>query len=262
MLGAILGGLGAGLGGLFSYFGSKNASRAQQEALREAMREQERIRQETIKHYHTEGEKLSKFLSEYSKPFYEDSKKLSSSLVEELGKHEQSRITPENFANHPMVWALNESLGRKMRPMLMKQGLWGSSAGNQMAADALHNNQLNTYSQLADIHNKTRDSIAGSRASALSQTQRLPETYASGVANFANTGMNAMGGFNANAARNMANFGQSSANAASQHHYDTANIFNNTVGNIAGIADRYRRDKEDKRYRDAFINYMNNKSVY
>ncbi|WP_322497561.1 hypothetical protein [Candidatus Cyrtobacter comes] len=41
---------------------------------------------------HYQKEKLSKFLSTYSEPFYE--RKLSSSLVNELGRHEQSRITP------------------------------------------------------------------------------------------------------------------------------------------------------------------------
>lgn len=248
----LISGVGAAAGGLASYLGSQNASEAQKEALKEALREQERMRQKTIDYYNNEGEKLSKFMDNYSQPFYEDSKKLSSGLVNELEQHEQSRPSAETINEHPIIKAINEQTERRMRPSLLKQGLWGSSAANQMAADALHNNQLNTYNQLADIHNKTRDSIVGSRAAALGQTQKMPETYASGMANFANAGMNAMGGANANAARNVASLGQ----AAGQQYYDTANILNNTIGNATGIADRYIKHEDDKRYKDALIKYM------
>ena len=233
------------LSGVASWLGSRRAA-AQQKALKEAMEKQEQMRLDTIKHQTAESERIQKILGDYAQPFYDDSKKLSSGLVGELENHERERLNPDQMNDHPMVKSMSEQLIRRLRPMLMKQGLWGSNAANDMVADSLQNNQLNTYAQLSEIHNKTRDSIANSRATGLAQTQRMPEAFVSATSSLANTNANALAGVETGIHRNMAGFGQSYSNVRGQKYYDTGNIASNTINNSYGV---YKKEDQARKMR-------------
>ena len=163
------------LSGVASFFGSRNAAKAQERMMREAMAHQERMREKYISDEKERSKMIREVLGEYASPFYEDSKRVSRNMTNELENHEKDRLNPQDLASNPIVQAIQQQTEQRMRPMLAKMGLYGSSTGNDMAANAVYNNGLNTVSQLTDMHNKTRDSIAGSGASALSQTQKMPE---------------------------------------------------------------------------------------
>ena len=246
--------------GLASFFGSRNAARAQERMLREAMAHQEKMRAEYLAKEEERARGIKELLGNYAKPFYEDSKKISSNMANELENHERDRLSPQDLANHPIVQSIQEQTEQRMRPMLARMGLYGSSAGSDMAANAVYNNGLNTISQLTDMHNKTRESIANSGASALSQTQKLPEGFASGVSSLANTQASALGNVETGYERNMAGFGQNRADVQGQKWKEYGNIFSNTIGNVAN--DYLDKKIYGGRFQDALLKQMRGSGVH
>ncbi len=248
------------LSGVASFFGSRNSARAQEKMMREAMAHQERMRAEYLAKEEEKSKAIKELLGEYANPFYEDSKRISRNMANELENHERERLNPQDLTNHPVVKAIQEQTEQRMRPMLARMGLYGSSTGNDMAANAIYNNGLNTVSQLTDMHNKTRDSIAGSGASALSQTQKMPEAFASGVSSLANTQANALGNVESGYERNMAGFGQNRANVQGQKWKEYGNIMSNTIGNVAN--DYLDKKLYGGRFQDALLKQMRGGGVY
>ena len=248
------------LSGIASFFGSRNAAKAQEKMLREAMAHQEKMRTEYLAKEEERARDIKELLADYAKPFYEDSKKISSNMANELENHEQDRLSPEDLANHPIVQSIQEQTEQRMRPMLARMGLYGSSAGSEMAANAVYNNGLNTISQLTDMHNKTRESIANSGANALSQTQKLPEGFASGVSSLANTQTSALGNIETGYERNMAGFGQNRSDVQGQKWKEYGNILSNTIHNVAN--DYLDKKIYGGRFQDALLKQMRGSGVH
>ena len=246
----------AGLSGLFSFLGSRSAARAQAKALQQAMAKQEEMRKAFMAHQIDQSKRLQDTLKGYAEPFYEDSKRLSSGLVNELENFERQRLSPEQLMDNPIVKAMNDQSMNRMAPILAKQGLYGSTAGTKMMADTIYNNGLNTVSQLRDMENKTRDSIANSRAAGLSQTMKLPEAFASGISGLESSQANALGNVESGTQRNMAGFGQNMANVQGQKFYDYGNIASNTINNLAGIYQQHKREQEFAPYRKRILESM------
>ena len=242
------------LGGVASYYGSRSSARAQEKMMREAMAHQEKMRAEYIKNEESRSEQIRKLLGDYASPFYEDSKKISRNMANELEGHERDRLNPQDLVNHPVVKSIQEQTEQRMRPMMARMGLYGSSVGNDMAANAVYNNGLNTVSQLTDMHNKTRDSIASSGASALSQTQKMPEAFASGVSSLANTQANALGNVETGYERNMAGFGQNRADVQGQKYKEYGNLASSTIGNVTN--DYLDKKMYGGRFQDALLKQM------
>jgi len=248
------------LGGLASFFGSRRSARAQEKMMREAMAHQERMRAEYLVKEEERFKAIKDLLGETANPFLEDSRRISRNMANELERHERDRINLQDLVNNPVVKSIQEQTEQRMRPMMARMGLYGSSVGNDMAANAVYNNGLNTVSQLTDMHNKTRESIASSGASALSQTQKMPQAFASGISSLANTQSNALGNVETGYERNMAGFGQNRADVQGQKWKEYGNIMSNTIGNVAN--DYLDKKLYGGRFQDALLKQMRGKGVY
>lgn len=250
------------LSGIASFFGSRSAARAQEKMLREAMAQQERMRAKFLEDQQTRSEELKKVLGEYAAPFHEDSKRLSSAMTNELENHERDRMSPDQIMNHPMAKSVMQQASQRMRPMLARSGLYGSSVGEQMMQNAMLNSGVDTMEKFNTMSNKTRESIASSYGSGLSQTQKMPEAFASGVSGFANTQANALGNVETGYERNMAGFGQNRADVQGQKYKEYGNIASGTIGNMSNAyMDKIKYDRNEP-FRAALLKSMQGGEVH